>query len=262
MEEAWLRSQLESGRSIESIAREVGRSPSTVAYWANKHGLASQHAPRHAARGAIDREILESHVQEGRSIREIASELGRSAASVRHWLARYEMKTQPARYALRGGPKPSAIFRECPLHGWSEYVRTGAVGRYRCGRCNSESVAARRRRIKELLVAEAGGACRLCGFDSYVGALQFHHREPSRKAFALSRQGVTRSVASARAEARKCVLLCANCHAMVEAGLRLVPADADTEDNPERDASVRGSSMAEHSAVNRRVVGSSPTPGA
>jgi transposase-like protein len=262
MEEAWLRSRLESGASLEAIAREAGRSPSTVAYWANKHGLASQHALRHAARGPVAREVLEALVEEGLSIRDIAAQLERSAASIRHWLARYELKTQPARYSLRGGPKPSQILRECALHGWTEYVRTGAVGRYRCGRCNSESVAARRRRIKELLVEEAGGACRLCGFDAYVGALQFHHRDPSRKTFALSRQGVTRSLATARAEARKCVLLCANCHAMVEAGLLLVPAGADIEDDRARDASVRGSSMAEHSAVNRRVVGSSPTPGA
>jgi len=31
MEEDWLRSRLESGRSIESIAREVRKHPSTVA---------------------------------------------------------------------------------------------------------------------------------------------------------------------------------------------------------------------------------------
>src|SRR4051812_39642145 len=137
MEEAWLRSRLESGDSLEAIARDAGRSPSTVAYWANKYGLASRHASRHAARGPIDRDVLAELVEEGRSIREIAAGLGRSAASVRHWLARYELKTRPARYSLRDGLKPSQILRECPLHGWTEYVRTGAVGRYRCGRCNS-----------------------------------------------------------------------------------------------------------------------------
>ena len=52
-------SRLEEGRSIESIARETGRAPSTVAYWVNKHGLASKHAPKHAARGPIDRARLE-----------------------------------------------------------------------------------------------------------------------------------------------------------------------------------------------------------
>ena len=38
MDAAWLAEQLEAGRSIESIARETGRDPSTVAYWVNKYG--------------------------------------------------------------------------------------------------------------------------------------------------------------------------------------------------------------------------------
>ena len=69
MDAAWLAEQLEAGRSIESIARETGRDPSTVAYWANKHGLASQHAAKHAARGGIDRDVLTALVETGMSIR-------------------------------------------------------------------------------------------------------------------------------------------------------------------------------------------------
>jgi 5-methylcytosine-specific restriction endonuclease McrA len=88
-------------------------------------------------------------------------------------------------------------------------------------------VAARCRRIKEILVREAGGCCRICGFARYVGALHFHHLNPAHKAFAVSRQGVTRALERARQEAKKCVLLCANCHAMVEAGLVQVPDPAD-----------------------------------
>ena len=56
-----------------------------------------------------------------------------------------------------------------------------------------------------------------CGFAEHPAALQFHHVDPATKSFSLSVQGVTRSLAKARAEARKCVLLCANCHAQVEA---------------------------------------------
>jgi transposase-like protein len=51
MEREWLAERLEAGVSIEAIAREVGRHPSTVSYWARKHGLTSSHAARHAARG-------------------------------------------------------------------------------------------------------------------------------------------------------------------------------------------------------------------
>ena len=69
------------------------------------------------------------------------------------------------------------------------------------------------------LVDEAGGACSRCGYDRYLGALQFDHLDPSKKAFSLSMKGVARSLAKAREEAAKCVVLCANCHAEVEAGI-------------------------------------------
>jgi transposase len=224
MDREWLAAQLEAGRSIESIAQDVGKAPSTVAYWVNKYGLVSSHAPRHRGRGGIERTLLAGLVEQGLSIRQIAAELGVSAGTVRHWLGRYALKTRPSRYSPRGADRPPALVRECALHGWTTFVQIGSARRFRCGRCNVESVSARRRVVKALLVAEAGGRCALCGFDEYVGALHFHHLDPSQKRFSVSRHGVTRSIERAREEARKCVLLCANCHAMVEAGLRdLVP---------------------------------------
>ena len=78
MEPDWLRSRLESGRSIESIAREAGKAPSTVAYWVNKHGLASTHASKHAARGPIERSALQALLAEGLTIRDMAVRLDRS----------------------------------------------------------------------------------------------------------------------------------------------------------------------------------------
>src|SRR6478672_9784324 len=155
MDREWLASQLEAGRSLESIAREAGLNPSTVAYWANKHGLISAHVPRHRARGGIQRGVLEAAVERGLSIRQIAAELGVSAGTVRHWLGRYGMRTRPSNYTLRDGDRPPAVIRECPLHGWVAFVRVGARRHYRCGRCNVESVTARRREMKALLVAEA-----------------------------------------------------------------------------------------------------------
>ena len=123
MDRSWLKEQLAAGRSIESIAREVNRDPSTVSYWVHKHGLQSSHAAQHAARGGIERDALEDLVAEGL-------------------------------------------------------------------------------------------------------ALQFHHVDPSTKAFTL-RDGDTRSLARMREEASKCVLLCANCHAEVEAGRARLPLAAD-----------------------------------
>jgi hypothetical protein len=81
----------------------------------------------------------------------------------------------------------------------------------------------RRRRIKATLVEEAGGACALCGYDRSPIALQFHHLEAERKRFGIAERGMGRALATARAEAAKCVLLCANCHAEVEAGVATLP---------------------------------------
>src|SRR5918911_1337401 len=97
MDPAWLSAQLAAGRSIESLAHEVGRSPSTVAYWVNKHGLRSSHASRHAPRGGIERSALAGFVEQGLTIRQIAAELGVSYATVRHWLGRHGLSTPRGR---------------------------------------------------------------------------------------------------------------------------------------------------------------------
>ncbi len=68
--------------------------------------------------------------------------------------------------------------------------------------------------------------CLLCGFDEHPSALHFHHLNPMEKEFQLSECGLTRSIARARGEAAKCILLCANCHAQVEARGKDLPAQA------------------------------------
>jgi hypothetical protein len=110
---------------------------------------------------------------------------------------------------------------ECPRHGITRFQR-GGKGGYRCLRRRSEAVARRRRRVTEILVDEAGGACQACGYNRCIAALEFHHRDPAAKRFALRHRGVARSLAKARAEANKCVLLCSNCHVEIEMGVRSV----------------------------------------
>jgi transposase len=221
MDAHWLASRLTEGRSIESIARDSGLSASTVGYWVAKHGLTSSHAPKHAARGGIDRDELEAMVALGMSIRAMADQLGVSYTTVRHWLKRYELTTKRA--LPRDAATPGQLIRTCPTHGRTVFVRYGSGDSHRCLACRKERVVSRRRRIKEILVAEAGGSCVLCGYDGYVGALQFHHVDPATKSFGLALRGVARSLARCRDEAAKCVLLCANCHAEVEAGVAELP---------------------------------------
>jgi transposase-like protein len=226
MEAPWLAEQLEAGRSIESIAREVGLSASTVGYWVTKHGLSSRHASKHAPRGGIDRVELEAMVGLGMPIRAIADQLGVSYTTVRHWLKRQGLTTPRARRlaetaeARATGANTARGY--CPQHGLVTFVRRGPDG-FRCQRCRTEAVDRRRRKIKRILVAEAGGACALCGYSRTLAALHFHHIDPTQKSFTLAARGVTLSLAAARAEAAKCVLLCATCHAEVELGVKRLP---------------------------------------
>jgi transposase len=221
VEKEWLAERLASGRSIEAIAREVGRHPSTVAYWANKHGLTSAHAARHTARGAVDPSVLSALVDQGLTTREIAARVDRSQSTVRHWLREHGLRTRRAREPRVEDVREAQ--RLCATHGVTTFVSYGPTDHLRCLLCRRERVKDRRRRVKAILVAEAGGACQLCGYDRSPAALHFHHVDPEQKSFGLALRGVARSLERCRAEARKCVLLCANCHAEVEAGVARLP---------------------------------------
>jgi transposase len=218
---------LSQGLSIERIAKRFGKDPSTVSYWVKKHGLESPYAGKHAAKGGIEKERLEALVRGGASITKIAETVGRSQTTVRHWLGKYGLETKSTRDRRTGRQARASgrvvVQRDCKHHGTTDFWLEGR-GAYRCLLCRQEAVVRRRRKIKEILVREAGGACALCGYSRWCGALHFHHLKPHEKSFSLSRDGVTRSLDRAREEARKCVLLCSNCHAEVEAGIKNLPA--------------------------------------
>ncbi len=211
---------LAQGCSLEEIGRRVGRHPSTVSYWLKKHDLRALLTEKHAPKGGISRERLADLVEAGSSVREIAEAEGVSAATVRHWLKRHGMKTRRAREP-RSALAGERFVANCATHGETTFeIRPD--GARRCLKCRSEAVARRRRLVKSILVEEFGGRCQICGYDRYSGALEFHHVDPATKEFSLGHAGVTRSLERARAEARKCVLLCATCHAEVEGGMASV----------------------------------------
>ena len=75
-----------------------------------------------------------------------------------------------------------------------------------------KAVSKRRRRIRQMALKYKGGKCEFCGYDRCDEALDFHHIDSKQKSFGLSADGLTRSWERVKAEADKCVLICANCH--------------------------------------------------
>jgi DNA-binding transcriptional ArsR family regulator len=223
MDRDQLKLWLDNGLSLAQIGNLVDRDPS-IAYWLEKHGLTANGKARHRARGGVSVERLKSLIETGATAREIGEKLSMRESAVRYHLKKHGLRTLNGvgRRPLVRGRLLTVTTGICPRHGKTDFVLEGR-GSYRCKRCRAERVSRRRRRMKALLVEEAGGRCIVCGYDRCVAALQFHHLDPSAKSFGLAHRGFTRSIREARREAEKCVLVCSNCHAEIEAGVRTVP---------------------------------------
>jgi transposase len=139
MDRAVLEQLLGEGLSLAEIGRRVDRHESTVAHWVARFGLRANGRSRHAARGALTRDQLDSLVEEGMSIAEIAAAVDRSKATIRHWLRKHGMRTHGA--SGRRRVEESKRAREaglvetsmvCSKHGETSFV-LDRRGYYRVG---------------------------------------------------------------------------------------------------------------------------------
>lgn len=155
------------------------------------------------------------------------------SASIANMRSMTLRQRDPPVLVARSGRPPSVEetahnLRECPQHGRIVHYRivskTGSIG-WRCRRCEGAKVTRRKQLIRRILIQEAGGCCRSCGYDRCGMNLVFHHLDPMQKSFSMSAKN-GRSLAAFREEAKKCVLLCANCHGEVETGITPCPAPA------------------------------------
>ena len=61
------------------------------------------------------------------------------------------------------------------------------------------------------LIAKAGGACRICGYNKNISSLVFHHvHEKGSKLNGAYL--ITMTVEAAEEEIERCILVCHNCH--------------------------------------------------
>jgi len=74
---------------------------------------------------------------------------------------------------------------------------------------------------KSRMVKSFGGSCGICGYSNCKKALEFHHLDPNGKDFSPTSH--IRSWQKTVVELRKCVMLCANCHREVHAGIVDIP---------------------------------------
>lgn len=87
------------------------------------------------------------------------------------------------------------------------------------------AVAKRRKKVREMAINYKGGRCMLCGYKKCIQALEFHHLDTSRKDFSISDKGYARSWEKVKDEIEKCILICANCHRELHAGIKQLPKE-------------------------------------
>ena len=83
----------------------------------------------------------------------------------------------------------------------------------------AKMTAVRRLRLKTLMVNSRGGKCQVCGYSRCLVALDFHHIDEKTKKFELSQRSLTKDLKSIYEEVDKCLLVCANCHREIHAGI-------------------------------------------
>lgn len=104
--------------------------------------------------------------------------------------------------------------RECTKHGITDFysVKNRNNQYWKCKKCNVLGVLTARRKLKIDLVNHFGGACQCCGYNKCIASLDFHHLNPNEKEFGIGESGAIRSLAQLIEEAKKCLLVCSNCH--------------------------------------------------
>lgn len=101
---------------------------------------------------------------------------------------------------------------KCEWH-TCENILSGRARRFCSPSCkNKFHVVKNRKTNKRKLIDMMGGCCVRCGYNKSMAALTFHHPD-NNKEFGIASKGHTKSFDRLVAEASKCVLLCANCHA-------------------------------------------------
>lgn len=121
------------------------------------------------------------------------------------------------------------VIKECKKHGMYQH-NVDKDGYARCSKCASEAVQKRRDKVKMLSVEYKGGKCSICGYDKYIGALEFHHLDSNEKDFGISEKGYTRAWEIVKEELDKCILVCANCHRELHQDLRFQKIEWSLED--------------------------------
>lgn len=153
-------------------------------------------------------QIEELYITQNLGQREVAKRLNCSHTNLRYWIKKYNIIKTTIQNSERTCPKCKNTLPINLFHN----RRNGTGNSTYCKPCTLKQTLDRQRELKRKCVEYKGGCCQNCGYNKYLGALDFHHLDPKQKDFSLSHRSRTSFNQEVIDELDKCILLCANCH--------------------------------------------------
>lgn len=215
---------INKGLTSKQIAQQLGIGTSTAKGHIRDYGLKTIFKKE---RIPIDKEKLEKLIALNYSTYKIATELKCGQTNVRYWMNMFGLKTTPiSKYGNKMTKYKIGDEKVCPkcnrkllICKENFYIKKSGGGVHPwCRECNNAISLSKQRDMKIKAVSIMGGACQICGYNKYVGALDFHHKDPNVKEYNIS-QLRTYSFEKLKIELDKCLCVCRNCHAEIHAGL-------------------------------------------
>jgi len=171
----------------------------------------------------MDKSTLETYIIQGLSTHQIAKLTSKSQTTIRYWLNKYNLKSKNLSFSQGFASKDKIIengveYKVCACCQIKKellkdfYTKNGKYSHAWCKTCSNKNTVAIQQNKKIQAVNYKGGKCVKCNYSKYVGALEFHHPDPSKKDFTIA-QRKNCSLEAIKSELDKCILLCKNCHA-------------------------------------------------
>ena len=151
---------------------------------------------------------LQKYVDLNYSTRKISELTQSSQTNVRHWLKKYNLKTNKEQFKLTEYNCQCGEVNPEKFYGHSKKT---------CSKCHNLITTKTGKNNRLFAVEFLGGKCKVCDYNKYIGSLDIHHLDPNikDKDFKNMRGWSKERILN---EIKNCVLLCRNCHAEVHAG--------------------------------------------
>lgn len=176
----------------------------------------------------MEKDVLQNFINNGLSLNKISKELNKSLTTIRYWVKKYGLTSQHKTFKQQI-KKEIGDYRYCPKCkencNINEFYKKRGVPNSStyCKKCTTIQTLNRIQSLKRQMVEYKGGCCSICGYDRYMGSLEFHHLNPKEKDFNLSHMKKYTFDDKIKNELNKCILVCTNCHREIHAKIVVPP---------------------------------------